>query len=413
MHCRIHRGSHEVGGSCVEVEYDGARLVLDLGRPLTATMDEVVPLPDIEGLVAPAPWLCGVVISHGHPDHYGLATGLGSHVPVFIGEATERILREAVFFSPAGADLHVAGHLRDRRPIALGPFTVTPYLADHSAFDAYSLLVEAGGRRLFYSADVRGHGRKRSFERLLADPPPDVHVILLEGTHVVPEGVPPRGSMTEHELEERCVELFRNTDGIVLAAYSCQNIDRLVTLYRAAKRAGRLLTLDLYGATVARATGRQTVPQSHWEDVRVFVPLSQRIRVKRTREFERVADVSAHRLYPEDLARLRTRLVLTFRGSMAKELDRAHCLEGAVCLWSMWPGYLTQDSGRALSSWLAERAIPVHPLHSSGHASVGDLQRLATALGGRVVPIHTAAPERYPAMFANVEPHEDGDWWPV
>ena len=49
---------------------------------------------------------------------------------------------------------------------------------------------------------------------------------------------------------------------MVLTAYSAQNIDRLVTLFRAAKRTGRTLVLDLYAATIAVATGRDTIPQT-------------------------------------------------------------------------------------------------------------------------------------------------------
>ena len=58
-----------------------------------------------------------------------------------------------------GAMIQPAGLLADRKPFELRPFTITPFLVDHSAFDAYALLVEAGGRRLFYSGDLRGHGR--------------------------------------------------------------------------------------------------------------------------------------------------------------------------------------------------------------------------------------------------------------
>uniref|UniRef100_UPI001C5CADBA hypothetical protein n=1 Tax=Escherichia fergusonii TaxID=564 RepID=UPI001C5CADBA len=60
---------------------------------------------------------------------------------------------------------------------------ITPYLADHSAFDAYSLLVEAHGKRAFYSGDIRAHGRKaRLFENLVEHPPQAIDVLLLEGT---------------------------------------------------------------------------------------------------------------------------------------------------------------------------------------------------------------------------------------
>jgi ribonuclease J len=410
MRCRIHRGSAEIGGSCVELEHGSHRLVLDLGRPLSSAMDEDLPLPAIEGLDGSGD-LVGVVITHGHPDHYGLATSLAPSVPLYIGEATERILRQALFFSPASADLAVTGHLRDRVPLHLGPFTVTPYLADHSAFDAYSLLVEAGGRRLFYTGDVRGHGRKSSFDQLLAHPPKDVHATLLEGTRVADDGT--RGSLSEQALERRLIELMEATSGIVLAAYSAQNIDRLVTLYRAAKRSGRLLVLDLYGATIARATGRTSIPQTEWEGVRVYVPQTQRVKVKRAAEFERVANLGLQRIYPEELARRRSKLVLTFRGSMTHELDRAGCLKGASLAWSMWAGYLEQPTSNALTTWLSEHHIAIHQLHSSGHATVEDLQRLANGLGGRVVPIHTSAPSRFQHLFPNVEVHPDGEWWSV
>lgn len=43
--------------------------------------------------------------------------------------------------------------MSDGQALMLGPFTVTPLLVDHSAFESYALLVEAGGRRLLYSGD--------------------------------------------------------------------------------------------------------------------------------------------------------------------------------------------------------------------------------------------------------------------
>ena len=81
-------------------------------------------------------------------------------MPVYIGEPASRILSEAAFFSPLGISRQPSGYLRHRQAFDLGPFRVTPFLNDHCAFDAYSLLIEAGGRRLFYTGDIRAHGRK-------------------------------------------------------------------------------------------------------------------------------------------------------------------------------------------------------------------------------------------------------------
>ena len=105
---------------------------------------------------------------------------------------------------------------------------------------------------------------------------------------------------------------------------------------------------------------------------------------------------------------------MTFRQSMARELDNADCLAGAHAVWSLWPGYLEEPSGQKTQSWLADRGIPLTVEHASGHASVRDLQRLVGALApARVVPIHSFAPERYPEFFPRVELRPDGEWWEV
>lgn len=372
-------------------------------------------MPPVRGLVGPPdPGLEGVVISHGHGDHHGLAGAISPEVPLVMGRATERILREAAFFSRDRFAPRAAMYLRDRVPLRMGPFTITPYLVDHSAFDAYALLVEAGGRRLFYSGDLRAHGRKPgTFERLLRHPPRDVHAVLMEGTRLGRSDQPTLAG-SEGEVEQRALEVFRRTPGMVLAYYSVQNIDRLVSLFRAARRSGRLFVLDLYGAAVVAATGNPKIPEPGWRQVRVFAPLRQRIRVKNERAFDRVEAVRTARIHPEALSAQAGRLVMTFRHSMRADLERAGCLAGAGALWSTWPGYLARPDGIATTRWLKAQRIPLAIAHASGHASVADLRRLASALApARIVPVHTDAAGAYPAVFPGVERHRDGERWAV
>jgi ribonuclease J len=238
--------------------------------------------------------------------------------------------------------------------------------------------------------------------------------LLLEGTRIDERDGAERGLPSERDVEEQAVAVFRRASGAVLAFYSPQNLDRLVTLYRASKRAGRLFVLDLYAAAIAAATGRATIPQENWDGVRVFVPQSQRVRVKGTGEFDRVAAVRSSRIYPEQLNELASSLVITCRSSMLGDLERSRCLSGAEAIWSMWAGYLEQQSGIQLRKRLKRQAIPLTIAHASGHATVADLKRLASALRPeRVVPIHTATPERFVELFDRVEFHADGEWWDV
>lgn len=435
---RIHRGAHEIGGNCVELRHGNATLILDIGKPLSASGGTVVPLPPAIGLDDNGTRPLGIIISHGHQDHWGLAPQLPTGMPVFIGEGAANILRAAQFWG-SGVDLGEAGHLHDRVPFTLGPFTVTPYLADHSAYDAFSLLIEAGGRNLFYTGDFRGHGRKASvFERLLVDPPSPVHTILMEGTsfrahdpataseasasQLVDESAsdpsPELLTLTESDVELELAETLRATNGLAVVLASAQNIDRLVTVYRAGLRADRDLVVDLYAAEIAAAAGRSTIPTvgSKWPRVHVFVTLRQRVRVKESGQFERVAHVRDRRLYAEQLRERAGGLVLfgAYQGEIPAML-RDGILAGGAVVWSMWDGYLNQPSGQRLQKELKSANVPLIHHHTSGHATPADLARLVQALRPEVVvPIHTEAPDVYASAVGDkVRPHADGTWWTV
>jgi ribonuclease J len=69
----IHRGAHEIGGTCIEIESQGKRLVLDIGQPLDCPDPEMAVLPAVQGFQEEDASLLGVILSHPHQDHYGLA----------------------------------------------------------------------------------------------------------------------------------------------------------------------------------------------------------------------------------------------------------------------------------------------------------------------------------------------------
>jgi ribonuclease J len=418
MKVRIHRGAHEIGGSCIEVLAQGKRLVLDVGRPITAGRDEVVPLPAAEGLSGSDPSLLGVLITHSHRDHWGLADQIDPAVPIYMGAATHRILEEAAFWT-TGLQVSPAGFLEHRTPFELGPFTITPFLNDHSAFDAYSLLVEADGRQLFYTGDIRGHGRKAAlFDQLTERPPHDVDVLLMEGTNIRPHQSPTETdpATSEDDVERAMARTMRETAGAVLVMTSAQNIDRLVTIYRATLQSDRDLVMDLYGASIALATGNPNIPHPgpEWPRIRVYVPRWQRVKVKEAEAFERVERIRPFRVFEEQLAADRSKLVIVFSMASAPALAKAGAVEDATAIWSMWHGYQEDESGLRLRAFLDEHHIPLVEHHTSGHASVEDLQRLATAIAPRrLVPIHSFGSARFTELFANVTEEPDGAWWDV
>jgi ribonuclease J len=101
MRVCIHRGSKQIGGSCVEVESLGQRLLIDLGLPLDAENNSIQYLPDHVGLDGSDPSLLGILISHPHLDHFGLLAHISPKIPIGMGPAARRILTAAAPFLPA------------------------------------------------------------------------------------------------------------------------------------------------------------------------------------------------------------------------------------------------------------------------------------------------------------------------
>lgn len=408
----IHRGTKEIGGTCVEIESQGKRIVLDVGVPLDVADPDDFPMHPIKGFEKYDPTLLGIVISHPHQDHYGLAYRLPKQTLFAIGRGAAAILEAAGIFTPSGLTLPNVAHLADRIPLTLGPFTVTPYLVDHSAFDAYAVLVEADGVALFYSGDLRAHGRKgKLFHKLLRLPPKHVDVLLMEGTTL---GRPNDRFPTEAELEGKFVELFQKTTGMPLVWCSGQNIDRLTSILKACMKTRRTLILDMYTAHVLRATENRAILGAGEKHARVFLPLGQKRQIKWKKRFD-VSDLyKPYRIYDHELAAAAPHSVMLFRPTMAEEVEKLGCLDGARLIYSMWSGYLKDEKQKPFLEWLQHHNIPLDLCHTSGHAAVDDLVKLRKVFkDAPLVPIHTDQPDRFEALFGNVQRGADGEWWEV
>jgi ribonuclease J len=415
MRICIHRGGKQIGGSCVELESFGQRVLIDFGLPLDAESNSPMYLPDISGLDGDDPSLLGIMITHPHLDHFGLLAHISPKIPVGMGAAARRILTAAAPFLPGNWPVPASGwNLNSGNRLEIGPFKITPYLVDHSAYDAYALLVDCDGKRLFYSGDFRAHGRKaKLFENLINNPPQDIDILLLEGSSLgrLKED---QHFPTESQIETELVKIFAETKGMALVHSSAQNIDRLVSIMRACKRTGRRFIIDLYTAAILEATGNQNIPQSGWPDVALFIPYKQRIQIKNNAWFDLLKRHSSNRIFVENLKEIAGKSVMLFRPLHCSDLERGNCLEGATYIFSQWEGYWERESFTQLRKWLSRYAIPEYHIHTSGHASIADLKILASTINPKTVtPIHTFFPDQYKQLFFNVEIHPDNEWWEI
>ena len=261
MKVTIHKGSHEIGGTCIQLSSGKTSILLDAGLPLSADSQPV----DLSRLSVDA-----LLVSHPHQDHFGLMATLPPGTPVYIGKLARSLIDATQVF--LGKDRYALDFhdFKAWQPFTIGDFTITPYLVDHSAADAYAFLIEAEGKRLFYSGDLRSHGRKGIlFENLVKRPIRDIDVLFLEGTmlHRNNDLFP-----DEKAVEDTIFETIQQQKNISFLLSSSQNIDRIVSAYRACKRAGKLLVIDIYTAWVLEQLRQitQNTPAMDWAEIRVF-----------------------------------------------------------------------------------------------------------------------------------------------
>lgn len=393
----IRRGAKQIGGSAVEVIADnGQRIVLDIGLPLDAESNTPELLPDIKGLMGKTDDLLGILISHAHQDHYAAGKWLDPEIPVYMGKATQTIMQTAYdFHLPSAFCFENVKTFMANKPFTLGMFTVTPYLIDHSAYDAYAFLIEADGKKLFYSGDFRAHGRKKKlFKATLRALPKNVDVLLMEGSCL---GREENRFKTEEELEDDFLNEIERTKGLVVVQSSIQNVDRIVTVYRACKKAGRTLVLSGYAACLLMKLENKHLPNLTWQDVKKF-----------TFNKEKSSDVTAEEIAAETGKYVVMPIKKTFDA-----LGKAGSLNNeSLFVWSMWNGYKDKYADRFAA--LQKGGIRCVDIHTSGHADIPTLKQFVEGIAPKtVVPIHTFYPEQFTELFANVVLHIDNEVFKV
>lgn len=371
MRVNVIRGQNQIGGNIIEVATNKTRILLDVGIELD---DENVQFPDVEGLFSNAAF-DAVFISHYHGDHLGLAYYIDNRIPLYMGEASYHIVIAADEYKGI-ASVTPDGFLRHLKPIVVGDITVTPFLCDHSAFDSYMLLCEADGEKVLYTGDFRSNGRK-SFERLLNALPDKVDKLICEGTTLSRKTQTP---LREADLEELAVTEFRSVTGPIFVLQSSTNIDRIVTMYRAAKRSGRVFLQEVYMANVASAIGG-SIPNPAFNDVYAFITNPKR----------HDSLVKYRRMGKARMAK--TPFVMCVRSSMLrylKGLSKMMSFEGGLLVYSMWSGYQQQP---AMSSFIKEcedMGLRLVSLHTSGHADSYTIRALIERVQPtEIIPVHT------------------------
>jgi len=427
----VHRGTHEIGGTLIEIASGQTRLILDAGLPLVdanrdpfdsfralrSTREQLIAdgtIPSVPGLFTdestpPA----AILLSHAHLDHTGLLQHSRPEVPIYTTSGTSKMmLAGGVFANRPTLDRAQFRPVKPGTAFQVGDFKVTPFAVDHSTFGCLAFLIEAEGKSILYSGDLRRHGRKPGMLRTLIEAiaPRNIDVLLIEGTHL---GSDREQGLTEFDLEERTVSLVREAaDRLVLAAFSPQDVDRLVTMYRTARRTNRTFVADAYAAFVLHlVSGEAGIPRPTRENG---------IRVLHNATFRKKNITRLNELFEKDRIEMTEILaapqkhLMVFRPSMTKFDFDGRLSDRVRVLYGYWPGYLRNEDWIELRRHVDEVGGDFILAHASGHIYCEDLFDLIGKLDAkRVIPIHTFEPQIIDERFSNTIRLRDGEAYTV
>jgi len=426
MNLIIHRGTHEIGGSCVELKADNNRILIDFGIPLVTrdhkpfdsnslkgkTIKDLKAqgiLPDIKGLYKDKEkGIDGILISHSHLDHYGFLQYVNPEIPIYLSQGAGILIDVSNIFVPTKVGKLNTNIISNKKRLRIGDFTVQPFLVDHSAFDAFAFLVEADGKRLFYSGDFRAHGRKaKLFKQIIERPPQNIDCLLMEGSALGREDVQYKA---EGDVENRLEEILRERKNITFLFASSQNIDRIVSAYRACLKTDSIFVIDIYTAFILDKLKKVSdrIPQFNWKNVRVKFLNAHAKALERAGHIDLLYTYNKRKIEMPEINKDKNRILMLARDNSVFPLllNKIKDVAGAKIAYSMWDGYLSEG----FRAFCKSNELTLEYVHTSGHATKEDLRAFASAISPKtLIPIHTFEAEEYPVFFKNVLILKDGE----
>jgi ribonuclease J len=211
----------------------------------------------------------GIFLSHAHLDHSGAIGFLHPSFPLFCSSTTE-ILVNAIddvtsFKSEAltsrSSRLEFTGEkskfpgsptirhdelkrrcitLKDKEIKRLGSLSITHFSQDHSVPGASSCIIDAEGKKLLYTGDIRFHGTyPMTIDDYVKKVGSGIDVMICEGTRVYSDK-----TLTEADIVKAISDKIKSVKGLVFVDFSWKDTTRYETMKKAARDAGRIFVIN-------------------------------------------------------------------------------------------------------------------------------------------------------------------------
>jgi len=408
MTIKIYKGTDEIGGSCIELKTKNTTILLDYGTPLQDTSKQVKITDNIDA----------ILISHPHQDHFGEIVNVENTTPIYCGELSLELMNATKIFTGNKILENNFQLFEAWKSFKIGDFEVTPYLVDHSATDAYAFLIEADGKKVLYSGDFRANGRKsKLFDKMINDKNlKNVDILLMEGTMLQRSN---EDFPDEQSVEDKIYETIKDNNQISFMIGSSQNIDSLVSAYRACKKANKIFVVDMYTAFILEKMklASSSIPNMSWDNVKVIKNFGgsyyQKLQENKeyfkgftSKIFDNIVEIEDIKSNPQNY------FLKISPWHIERALDYIK-VNNSNIIYSQWLGYLKEEFSNIdtveLFKNLQDNNNWVYA-HTSGHADLPALQKFSISLKPKkLIPIHTEFKDKFAEYFENVMILDDNE----
>ena len=372
MEVIIHRGTHQIGGCATEYRTKNTRIFIDFGAELDS--ENAKPF-DIEGVTKGKTNCDAVFFTHYHGDHMGLLDTINEDIPLYMGEASKtisQILNDRLSKAP-NIDSYDPERINSiktfeaAKAIVIGDIKITPYMVDHSAYDAYMFKIEADGKSVLHTGDFRTHGfRGKGVKPTLEKYVKKVDVLVCEGTTL---NRTETKCETENDLKNR-IKTVLQENKYVFVVCSSTNIDRLAGICSVIPE-GKYCICDKYQLSVIQYIRDYAGDKSSLYKFRKALYYSENLDEKMNDNgfcmFVRCGN-------PEH-----KRIMETYKD------------KNPVVIYSMWKGYLEQENIKEFLDGYKRL-----DMHTSGHADSEAIKMVIdTVQPNMIIPMHTEVPEAF------------------
>ena len=258
--------------------------------------------------------LDGILLTHAHYDHAGGFSLIRHDMPIFMHKYAQMILYIWQYTSGRtinqfvdviaqmsrapkrhGKEKFISGEeatlprdirlFEDKKKFKIGNVNVTPYLVDHSLLGSAGFIVETSEGRVAVSGDFRLRGRRREDTEKFLKAARNVDYFLMEGSLL---HFPHYG--TEDDAADGIAKLVEGKNFVGIS-YPPRDLDRLVSVYKACEKTGRMLVVPANQAKLLQGFGSfseldRKFPKLSYKNIGVLLKLKGKGKGEDEGEFE-------------------------------------------------------------------------------------------------------------------------------